>query len=194
MAPEKKKRAKKSRKDQWRDALGGEPPEQPKKNRIGEGLGEGTLVPEEAVQAVNGKHEPPFKARKEKPATPRTEQASDQTPNDREHRRRAELASQIGGKEMAENSNKSVFEDLRGLRKEVFSVEGAKKFAGWYIDTNERIAKGVIDIQASLTGWAKDTPLAPIFEAQQEFGRRVVERSADAARQLWRIKESDLEA
>jgi hypothetical protein len=73
--------------------------------------------------------------------------------------------------------------------KEYLSVDNARKFAAWYINTSERVAKGALDFQASMTNWAKDTPFAPIFEAQQEFGRRVVERSADAARSLWRIKE-----
>jgi hypothetical protein len=90
---------------------------------------------------------------------------------------------------MAENETRTTaFENAAKTAREYFSIEGAKKFAAWYIDSSEKFAKGAIDFQASLTTWAKDTPLAPIFEAQQEFGRRVVERSADAARSLWRIE------
>ena len=77
-----------------------------------------------------------------------------------------------------------LFESLGNLR----GVERAKKFAAWYIDTTEKAAKQVIDFQESATKWAKETPLAPIFEAQIEYGKKLVERSADAARSLWRIE------
>ncbi len=77
-------------------------------------------------------------------------------------------------------------ETLSELRN-TFSVENAKKVAAWYIDTNEQIAKNVLDFQAAATEWAKDTPLAPIFAAQNEFSRKLVERSAGAARSLWRL-------
>ena len=45
-----------------------------------------------------------------------------------------------------------------------------------------------IDFQAQATKWAKETPLAPIFDAQIEYGKKFVERSANAARSLWRIE------
>ncbi|HKN13861.1 MAG TPA: hypothetical protein VJX68_11770 [Candidatus Binatus sp.] len=82
---------------------------------------------------------------------------------------------------MAEKENGSVFEGL-------LSVEGAKKFAAWYIDTTEKVAKQAIDFQASATQWAKETPLAAIFDAQIEYGKKFVERSASAARSLWRLE------
>ena len=68
------------------------------------------------------------------------------------------------------------------------SIEGAKKFAAWYIDTTEKVAKQAIDFQAQATKWAKETPLAPIFDAQIEYGKKFVERSASAARSLWRLE------
>ena len=67
-------------------------------------------------------------------------------------------------------------------------VKRAKKFAAWYIDTSEKAANQVIDFQESATKWAKETPLAPIFEAQIEYGKKLVERSANAARTLWRLE------
>ena len=82
---------------------------------------------------------------------------------------------------MAEKDNGSMFEGL-------FSVDGAKKIAAWYIDTSEKAAKQVIGFQESATKWAKETPLAPIFDAQIEYGKKFVERSANAARSLWRLE------
>jgi hypothetical protein len=81
--------------------------------------------------------------------------------------------------------NGSMFE---GLPSNLLSVDGAKKFAAWYIDTSEKVAKQAIEMQASATKWAKETPLAPIFEAQIEYGKKFVERSANAARTLWRLE------
>jgi hypothetical protein len=90
-----------------------------------------------------------------------------------------------GEKGMSAKENGSMFE---GLSSNLLSVEGAKKFAAWYIDTSEKVAKQAIEIQASATKWAKETPLAPIFEAQIEYGKKFVERSASAARSLWRLE------
>ena len=80
--------------------------------------------------------------------------------------------------------NGSVFEDLTSN----LNVEGAKKFAAWYIDTSEKVAKQAIEFQASATKWAKETPLAPIFDAQIEYGKKFVERSASAAPALCRLE------
>ncbi len=79
------------------------------------------------------------------------------------------------------------FDGFAKFGRDVFSVDGAKKFAAWYIDTSEKFALDAIDLQAKVTDWAKDTPFGPIFAAQQEVGRKFVERSADAARTLWRL-------
>jgi hypothetical protein len=98
--------------------------------------------------------------------------------------------STFGGNEMAETekeSQASGFDGFAKVGRDIFSIEGAKKFAAWYIDTSEKFALDAIDLQARATDWAKDTPLGPIFAAQQDFGRKVVERSADAARSLWRL-------
>ncbi len=78
-------------------------------------------------------------------------------------------------------------ESLAELGNSLFSLGNAKKVAAWYIDTNEQLANNALDFQAAATEWAKDTPLAPIFAAQNEFGRKLVERSANAARSLWRL-------
>jgi hypothetical protein len=68
-----------------------------------------------------------------------------------------------GEKKMAEKESTSgVFENVAKL----INVEGAKKFAAWYIDTAEKVANQAIDFQETATQWAKETSLAPIFEAQ----------------------------
>jgi len=93
-----------------------------------------------------------------------------------------EARGQSGEEAMAEKENGSLFTS------NLLSVEGAKKFAAWYIDTTEKVAKQAIDFQASATQWAKETPLAPIFDAQIEYGKKFVERSASAARSIWRLE------
>ncbi|MDB5108544.1 MAG: hypothetical protein JWM69_1485 [Candidatus Binatus sp.] len=89
---------------------------------------------------------------------------------------------------MAENNTSGVFEKISNLGSNLMNVESAKKIASWYIDTSEKVARQALDLQASTTEWAKETPLAPIFAAQVEFGKKIVERSANAARSLWRIE------
>jgi hypothetical protein len=86
-----------------------------------------------------------------------------------------------------ENSEKDMFENISELGRTSFSLEGAKKLATLYIESSERLAKQVLDIQAKATEWAKDTPLAAVFEAQNSMGRKLVELSAGTARRLWRI-------
>ncbi|MGA9722087.1 MAG: hypothetical protein WBQ86_06525 [Candidatus Binatus sp.] len=99
-----------------------------------------------------------------------------------------ESRQQSGEKAMAEKENGTMYEGLTSIGS-LFTVKGAKKFAAWYIDTSEKVAKQAIDFQENATKWAKETPLAPIFDAQIEYGKKFVERSATAARSLWRIEE-----
>ena len=69
-----------------------------------------------------------------------------------------------------------------------FSMENAKKAAAWYIDTSERIATQALELQEKATNWAKETPLAPLFEAQQNLARKLISRSVTAARNLWQLE------
>lgn len=62
---------------------------------------------------------------------------------------------------------------------------GVKRMAAFYIDTNEKLAKGAIDLQKRATAWVKDTPWAPLFEAQETLARQFVEGSASLTRSLW---------
>jgi hypothetical protein len=64
----------------------------------------------------------------------------------------------------------------------------AKKLTTYAIDTTESIAKGAIEGQRLASGWAKDTPVAPLLEEQQDLTREFVARSADLARRLWLLQ------
>jgi hypothetical protein len=91
-------------------------------------------------------------------------------------------------KTMSEKQPSGVFENISSYGSKMLNFDGAKKFAAWYIDTSEKVAKNALEFQKSTTAWAKETPLAPIFEAQQEFSKKLVERSTNAARTIWRLE------
>jgi phage shock protein A len=96
-----------------------------------------------------------------------------------------------GGKVVAEKETaQGMFEAYTKMGESVFSLDGVKKAAAWYIETSEKLANQVIELQEKATGWAKETPLAPLFEAQNSLARKFVERSASTARNLWRIQPS----
>ena len=63
-----------------------------------------------------------------------------------------------------------------------------KKAAAWYIDTSEEFATQALEMQEKVTGWAKETPLAPMFEAQQNMARKLIERSLSTARSMWQLQ------
>jgi hypothetical protein len=92
-----------------------------------------------------------------------------------------------GKKRVAENNREGMFESFSKISESVFSLEGVKKAAAWYIETSEKLANQALELQERATGWAKETPFAPLFEAQTSFARKFVERSASAARTLWQI-------
>jgi len=64
----------------------------------------------------------------------------------------------------------------------------AKKLTIYAINTTESLATGVVDGQRMVSGWAKDTPVAPLLEEQQHITREFVARSADLARRLWLLQ------
>jgi hypothetical protein len=64
----------------------------------------------------------------------------------------------------------------------------AKKLTTYAIDATESVAKGVVEGQRLASGWAKDTPMAPLLEEQQTITREFVTRSADVARRLWLLQ------
>lgn len=86
-------------------------------------------------------------------------------------------------------AEKGYFEAFAKIGENPFvNFESAKKAAAWYIDTSEKFATQALEMQEKVTGWAKETPLAPIVEAQQKFARRMVERSVSTARSLWQLQ------
>jgi hypothetical protein len=97
-----------------------------------------------------------------------------------------EAGQKSGGKRVADN-REGMFEGFTKMNDSVFSLDGVKKAAAWYIETSEKLAKQALELQEKATGWAKDTPFAPLFEAQHSMARKLVERSANAARTLWQI-------
>jgi hypothetical protein len=99
---------------------------------------------------------------------------------------RSTAEQKSGGKRVADN-REGIFEGFTKINESVFSFEGVKKAAAWYIETSEKLAHQALELQEKATGWAKDTPFAPLFEAQNSFARKFVERSANAARTLWQI-------
>jgi hypothetical protein len=84
-------------------------------------------------------------------------------------------------------AREGMFETFSKMSDSFLSLDGAKKAAAWYIDTSEKLAKRAIELQEKATGWAKETPFAPLIEAQNSIARKFVERSASAARNLWQI-------
>lgn len=100
-----------------------------------------------------------------------------------------ETGQKSGGKRVADN-REGVFESFTKMNDSVFSLEGVKKAAAWYIEAGEKLANHALEFQERATGWAKDTPFAPLFEAQHSIARKFVERSASAARTLWQIQAS----
>jgi hypothetical protein len=85
-------------------------------------------------------------------------------------------------------TREGMFEAFSKMGETSFSIEGAKKAAAWYLDTTERVATQALELQEKATGWAKETPLASLFEAQQSMARKFVERSLTAARSLWQFE------
>ena len=58
------------------------------------------------------------------------------------------------------------------------SIESGEKWIGQAFALNEKA-----------TEWAKDTPLAPVFETQRSVARQVFASSTALARQLWQLEQ-----
>lgn len=84
---------------------------------------------------------------------------------------------------------KGPFESFSGLTRNFFSLDAAKKVAELCIETGEKLADGALEFQAKSTEWAKETPLASLFETQNSMGRKLAKLSAETARRLWRLEE-----
>lgn len=63
-----------------------------------------------------------------------------------------------------------------------------KQMAAQYIDTSADWAQKAIEWNEKMTTWAKETPLAPLFETQRSLAAQIVERSTNLARALWQLE------
>jgi hypothetical protein len=93
---------------------------------------------------------------------------------------------------MTERTNiGSVIDCFSKLGESFLSAEEMKKAAEWYIETSEKLAHQLIDLQEKANSWAKSTPFGPLFEAQASIARKLTERSASAARNLCKVARPD---
>ncbi len=88
-----------------------------------------------------------------------------------------------------EQDNKAKLDGFADLTRALFDPDSVKKTAAFYFEAGEKIAERVLEFQTRSTEWAKDTPLAPVFEVQISMTRKLTELSAETARRLWRIEE-----
>jgi hypothetical protein len=70
-----------------------------------------------------------------------------------------------------------------------YALESLKRALAFHIRNSERLANQAIELQEQNAQWAKNTPLAPWFEAQASIARKIVECAAAAARNLWQIRD-----
>src|SRR5260370_24453150 len=63
-------------------------------------------------------------------------------------------------------------------------TESAKKAAELYVESSERMGKMMLELHERSTIWAKETMLAPLFEAQRTAGKQMMESSVEIARKL----------
>ena len=74
------------------------------------------------------------------------------------------------------------------------ALEGRKRALAFHIWNSETLANQAIELQEQNVRWAKDTPLAPLFEVQASIARKIVECAAAAARNLWQIRDESWSA
>jgi phage terminase Nu1 subunit (DNA packaging protein) len=63
-------------------------------------------------------------------------------------------------------------------------TQGAKRAVELYVESSERMAKMMLELHERSTSWAKETMLAPLFEAQRTAGKQMVDSSMEMARKL----------
>jgi hypothetical protein len=64
-----------------------------------------------------------------------------------------------------------------------------KESAAQYLNASEEWAEKALEWNTKATAWAKETPLAPVFEAQRALTSQAVENSLALARRLWQVDE-----
>ena len=63
-----------------------------------------------------------------------------------------------------------------------------KQMMASYLDTNEKLAEDALGWYEKATAWARDTPWAPLFEAQISSASKMLERVTSMARKLWQLE------
>jgi hypothetical protein len=63
-------------------------------------------------------------------------------------------------------------------------TESAKKALALYVESGERMGKMMLELHERSTTWAKETMLAPLFEAQRTAGKQMMESSMEMTRKL----------
>jgi len=63
-------------------------------------------------------------------------------------------------------------------------TESAKKALELYVESGEKMGKMMLELHERSTSWAKETMLAPLFEAQRTAGKQMMESSVEMARKL----------
>jgi hypothetical protein len=77
--------------------------------------------------------------------------------------------------------------EWRSDRESSCFVDGVKRALACHIRASERLANQAIQLQEQSAEWARNSPLAPLFEAHALIARKIVEHAAAAARNLWQI-------
>lgn len=64
-----------------------------------------------------------------------------------------------------------------------------KETAAQYINASEEWAEKALEWNSKATAWAKETPLASVFETQRNLTSQTVENSLALARRFWQVEE-----
>jgi hypothetical protein len=70
-------------------------------------------------------------------------------------------------------------------------TDGAKKAMELYVESGEKMGKMMLELYERSTSWAKETMLAPLFEAQRSAGKQMMESSMEMTRKLCGIAKSN---
>ena len=68
-----------------------------------------------------------------------------------------------------------------------------KQTAAQYISASEEWAQRALEWNEKMTSWAKDTPLASLFETQRHLASQMLENSTAMARRFWQLEDKSQE-
>jgi hypothetical protein len=67
--------------------------------------------------------------------------------------------------------------------------ENARQIVSTCLDTSVKMGQAMLELYTKSTTWAKETPLDPLFEAQRDLGRQMLDTSVELVRRLWGVIE-----